>query len=477
MQDLTTGPVSRHLLKTTGFMLVTMLFQTLYFLVDLYWVGRLGKEAVAGVGVAGNVTFVVLAITQMLGVGTTTQVSHAAGRKDREHALLAFNQALVLSVVLGSLYLVLLMSVRSAYARGLAADALTASLASQYLLWFIPATSLQFAMVTMGAALRGVGLFKPGMVVQTATVVLNMILAPFLIFGWVTHRPLGVQGAAIATLIAVAVGTVWLVLYFLPKHAFLRFLPRDWKPRLDLWAATLRIGLPAGVEFALIGVYLFIVYTVTRPFGAAAQAGFGIGLRIVQAGFMPIVALGFAVAPVAGQNFGAHRADRVRETFRTAVRAAAIVMLAFTIACQFAGGYMIRVFSRDPQVVAVGDEYLKIISWTFPASGIIFVCSSMFQAMGNTLPSMVASFTRIALLAVVVLFLARLPGFHLTTVWYLSLGSVVLQLAMALALLQREFGRRLRFADVPLRVTTADGSAQAVTPSPVGEAAPEGISD
>src|SRR5262245_2786182 len=99
MQDLTTGPVSRHLIKTTGFMPVTMLFQTLYFLVDRYWVGRLGKEAVAGVGVAGNVTFVVLAITQMLGVGTTTLVSHAAGRKDREGALLAFNQALVLSVV------------------------------------------------------------------------------------------------------------------------------------------------------------------------------------------------------------------------------------------------------------------------------------------------------------------------------------------------------------------------------------------
>src|SRR4029450_7753891 len=77
MQDLTTGSVTRHLLKTTSFMLVTMLFQTLYFLVDLYWVGRLGKEAVAGVGVAGNLMFIVLAITQMLGVGTTVLISHA----------------------------------------------------------------------------------------------------------------------------------------------------------------------------------------------------------------------------------------------------------------------------------------------------------------------------------------------------------------------------------------------------------------
>ena len=86
MEDLTTGSISRHLLKTTSFMLVTMVFQTLYFLVDLYWVGRLGKEAIAGVGIAGNLTFIVLAITQMLAVGTTTLISHAAGRKDRDHA-------------------------------------------------------------------------------------------------------------------------------------------------------------------------------------------------------------------------------------------------------------------------------------------------------------------------------------------------------------------------------------------------------
>jgi MATE family, multidrug efflux pump len=78
MQDLTTGSLSRHLLKTTSFMLVTMVFQTLYFLIDLYWVGRLGKEAVAAVGIAGNLMFVVLAVTQMLAVGTTTLVSHAA---------------------------------------------------------------------------------------------------------------------------------------------------------------------------------------------------------------------------------------------------------------------------------------------------------------------------------------------------------------------------------------------------------------
>src|SRR5687768_15301228 len=131
MEDLTTGSISRHLLKTTSFMLVTMLFQTMYFLVDLYWVGRLGKEAVAGVGVSGNIMFIVLAITQMLGVGTTTLISHAAGRKDHERALLVFNQALVLSASAGAAFFIVGMILRTTYATVLSADLTTASLAGE----------------------------------------------------------------------------------------------------------------------------------------------------------------------------------------------------------------------------------------------------------------------------------------------------------------------------------------------------------
>src|SRR6058998_3654849 len=106
MQDMTTGPITRHLLKTTSFMLVTMVFQTLYFLIDLYWVGRLGTAAVAAVGIAGNLSFIVLALTQMLGVGTTTVVSHAVGRRNHDEALLLFNQSQVLAMVTGAAFLV-----------------------------------------------------------------------------------------------------------------------------------------------------------------------------------------------------------------------------------------------------------------------------------------------------------------------------------------------------------------------------------
>jgi putative MATE family efflux protein len=446
MQDLTTGSLSRHLLKTTGFMLVTMVFQTLYFLIDLYWVGRLGKEAVAAVGIAGNLTFIVLGLTQMLGVGTTTLVSHAAGRKDHAYGLLVFNQSQVLAILTGGLLLIVGLAGRSAYTAALAADAVTARLAGEYLLWFIPAMSLQFAMVGMGAALRGVGNFKPGMVVSTATVILNMILAPFLIFGWGTGHAFGVAGAAISSLVAIVVGTIWLTLYFFAKDSFLRFSSASWAPRVELWKKMLGIGLPAGVEFALLAVYLFIVYSISRPFGAAAQAAFGIGMRVVQAGFMPVVALGFAVAPVAGQNFGAKQPQRVKRTFKEAASMAVGAMILFTGACQIAPTALVRVFSTDPTVIAMGGEYLRIVSWTFAGSGLIFVASSMFQAMGNTVPSLLASMLRIVLVAIPAFILAGRPGFQLTWIWYLSVGSIVAQVIVSMSLLRREFGRKLNFA-------------------------------
>ncbi len=348
MQDLTTGSITRHLLKTASFMLVTMIFQTLYFLVDLYWVGRLGKEAVAAVGIAGNLTFIVLAISQMLGVGTTTLVSHAAGRKDHARALLVFNQSQALSVLVGVIFLAVSMLLRGSYASALGADPQTARLAEEYLTWFIPAMALQFAMVAMGAALRGTGNFKPGTIVATATVILNMVLAPFLIFGWVTGVPLGVAGAAISSLVAVAVGVVWLSLYFIKPSAYLHFIPSQWVPQFPLWSQMLKIGLPAGAEFGLMAVYMVVVYSISRPFGAAAQAGFGIGLRVVQAGFMPVVALGFSVAPVAGQNFGARLAERVKKTYFIGVSMAAGLMALWAVACHFGAGALVRFFSDDP---------------------------------------------------------------------------------------------------------------------------------
>src|SRR5436305_12363562 len=120
MHDLTKGSITKHMFQFAAFMAVSMFVQTLYFLADLYWVGRLGKEAIAAVGLAGNLTFIVLALTQMLGVGTTTLISHAAGRKDRERVDYVFNQALVMSIAVGLVFGVAAFSARKQFAGGIA---------------------------------------------------------------------------------------------------------------------------------------------------------------------------------------------------------------------------------------------------------------------------------------------------------------------------------------------------------------------
>jgi Na+-driven multidrug efflux pump len=209
----------------------------------------------------------------------------------------------------------------------------------------------------------------------------------------------------------------------------------------------------------MMGVYLVVVYAIARPFGAAAQAGFGIGQRVIQALFMPAVALGFSVAPVAGQNFGARSRERVVDTFRKAAYMVSAVMVLLVIVCLIAPHALIGVFSKDPAVLAVGTEYLRIVSWNFIASGLIFVASSMFQAMGNTVPSLVASGTRILLVAVPAILLSRTAGFQLNWIWYLSVGAVFVQLALSMLLLRREFTRRLAFPSQPKLDNTAVASA------------------
>src|SRR5207237_514382 len=118
----------------------------------------------------------------------------------------------------------------------------------EYLNWFIPAMALQFTIAATAAGLRGTGNFFPTMVIQIITVVLNMVLAPVLMFGWVTGHPLGVAGTALASFIAVALGATALTLYVRRGESYLRFRGADIKPRSELWARMLVIGLPAGAE-------------------------------------------------------------------------------------------------------------------------------------------------------------------------------------------------------------------------------------
>jgi Na+-driven multidrug efflux pump len=195
----------------------------------------------------------------------------------------------------------------------------------------------------------------------------------------------------------------------------------------------------------LLFVYIMIVYGIIRSFGPAAQAGFGVGARVMQALFLPVVALSFAVAPVVGQNFGGHRADRVRHSVYAGIGIAAVMMLVLTFIVWLAPAALIRFFSNDPRVIAFGGDYLRIVSFNFVAAGIVFTTSSVFQGIGNTWPPLISSMARLLLFALPAVLISRTPGFEIRHVWYLSVASQVLQMCINLLLLRRELRKKLNF--------------------------------
>jgi putative MATE family efflux protein len=450
MKDLTDSSIVKNILQMALPIAAGMFFQTLYFLIDLYFVAGLGDAAIAGVGAAGNVMFVVFAVTQVLGVGTVTLISHAAGRKDQADANLVFNQSLALAASCAVITMSLGFFVGPYYVSTLGANAATVAAGIQYLHWFLPSLALQFAVVSMGSALRGTGIVQPTMIVQVLTVVLNAVLAPVLIAGWGTGHPMGVAGAGLASSISLAVGVVMLALYFHRLEKYVGFVRAQWRPQMAVWRRLLRVGLPAGGEFLLMFLLMAVLYWVLRPFGADAQAGFGIGMRIMQSMFLPAMAVAFAAAPIVGQNFAGGKFDRVRETFALSTLIGSCIMVAMTFFCQWGSAWVIGGFTKDPTAIRVGTEYLQIISWNFVASGFVFTCSAVFQGLGNTVPAVVSSASRLVSFVLPVLWLSTQPHFEMIQVWYISVASVASQAVFSLWLVRREL--RLRLAAAPASV-------------------------
>jgi putative MATE family efflux protein len=443
VKDLTQGPIAKNIVAMAAPIAFGMIFQTLYYLVDLYFVAGLGDAAIAGVSAAGNVMFIIIGLTQVLGVGTVALISHAVGRKDQPAANLIFNQSIVLSFLCALVTLIGGYGFTHIYMREVAADEATIRAGVTYLYWFLPGMALQFALVSMGSALRGTGIVQPTMIVQVLTVVLNIILAPILIAGWGTGYPMGVAGAGLASTIAIAIAVVLLGIYFFRLEKYVGFHRELWRPQLDAWKRMLAIGLPAGGEFLLLFVFMGVIYWCIRDLGAVAQAGFGIGSRVMQSIFLPAMAVAFAAGPIAGQNFGARHFDRVRETFKKAALISAIIMATLTLLVHINPTLLVQGFTEDPAVLLVAAVFLQIASYNFVAQGLIFTSSALFQGLGDTRPALLSTTSRLITFALPAMWMSRQPGFKIEHIWYLSVATQTLQALVSLWLVRIQFRRKL----------------------------------
>lgn len=334
MHDLSSGPIRGHLLRMSAFMLVTMVVQTVYGLIDLFWVGRLGRDAVAAVSLGSNLMMATMAVSQVLAVGATALVSQAMGRKDMPAVAQWFNQALLI--------------------------------------------------------------------------------------------------AALATLLAMLIGSGAMLWHVVRSPVYLARGAGAWKPQPSLWRRMAGIGLPSGLEMALMTAYMAAVMGLLQRFGSAGQAGFGIGMRVLQAGMMPSMALCFAAGAIVGQNLGAQRPDRVRETFWLCLRYAITTAAVFVVLFHIAPHWLIEPFSADPAVIVAGSDFLRLISWNLIGSAVVFACFGMFSGLGDTRPSLISSAVRIGLILLPATWLAQRDGFAPLWIWYLSVAATAVQAALNL---------------------------------------------
>ncbi|WP_416306178.1 MATE family efflux transporter [Neptunicella sp. SCSIO 80796] len=445
MKDLTQGSIPRHLINMAIPIAIGLFVQTLYFLVDLYFVGQLGDTALAGVSAAGNANLIIIALTQILNVGTATLVSHAVGRKDKKDANLIFNQSILLASGLAILTLIVGYGCGQYYMQTLSNDAQIVEAGTTYLYWFLPNMALQFSIVAMAAALRGTGIVKPVMLVQMLSVLINILLAPVLIAGWGTGYPLGVAGAGMASSIAVVIGVIILLWYFFRLEHYVSVNLSLWRPDWASWKRLLSIGFPAGAEFFLMFLYMAVIYWTIQQFGASAQAGFGLGSRVMQALFLPAMALAFSAPAVAGQNFGARLPNRVEQTFKWTALLSCLVMAILTAICLWQAPALISSFSDDIAVLTIASGFLSLICWNFIPTGLIFTCSGMFQGLGNTWPALLSSATRLLSFALPAIWLSGQGDFYIEQIWYLSIATVTMQSLLSLYLLRGQMYRRLQF--------------------------------
>jgi putative MATE family efflux protein len=422
---------------------VSLFVQSLYLLVDIYFVAKLGPSAVAGVSSAGTLIFVTTALAQMLSVGTIALVSQSIGRNDHAEAERGFGQALLLSLLVAVVTMLVGYSLSERYMSAIAGDAAAQMSGLTYLYWFLPGMCAGVLQAAIAAGLRSVGITRPIMRIQIQTVLLNVLLAPILVLGWLSSVPLGVAGAGLASTIAAGAGLVLTLVYVIGSKNPIRIAPLSFKPRLNYWKRILAVGGPAGAEFVLSFVYLTIMYWVVSKYGADAQAAFGIGSRIIQSLlFVPALAISLAAAPIVGQSIGAGYMSRLLETFRTAL-ALSVGCMAISIAViQWGPEAAIEPFTGITSVTTIGATFLRWMSLALVPQAIIFVCSGVFQGLGNTRPALISSASRLLVFLPISVWLADARPESLEWLWAAALGTACMQATLSLILVFHELEMR-----------------------------------
>lgn len=422
--DLTTGPVRRVIVALALPLVGSSLLQFTYSLVDMFWVGALGSDAVASIGAASFYIMLGQAIQSLIVVGTGIKVSQAVGRRDQALIQRYVRAGRRMNLGLGLAFVFLLILFGQTLIGFLNMDAPTVEgLAYSYLLVSAPMLVFSFANLFYARLFSAYGNTTTAMRINATGVTLNMVLSPLFIYS----LGLGVVGAGLATLVAnvVMFGFFW-------HRARALF---DWEetvePNRTDYTEILWLGLPMATQRVLFTVISIFLARMIGSYGTEAIAAQRIGLQIEAIAYMMIGGLNGAIASYTGQNLGARKVDRIYEGYRVTTRLGVLYTGLITLAFLFIPDVLIGLFVDDPTTIDIGASYLRIIGISLIFASFEMIGNGYFSGLG--LPKIPATISIVFTIVRIPLALALEPYLGLDAIWWsIALSSIIKGLVSAL---------------------------------------------
>jgi putative MATE family efflux protein len=394
-KDLTNGGITKTILITAMPMVLALLLQTGFNIVDAIYVGRISAEAIAAVSLAFPIMFFIFSIAGGVGVGATSLISRYIGSKKIEKADNVAEHALLLGLVLGLIFTFLGLIFGKDLLLLMGADSLV-DISLSYLNIIFIGTIFTMIFVIGNNIFRGEGDTKTPMMFMIIATVINIILDPIFIF----ILGLGVKGAAIATVVSNIVGCFAFIFGFLMGKSSIKIRPKYFSFDFNIIKKIFRIGIPSSLSQVSMSLSLAIMMGIVATFGPYAIAAFGIVFRLDSIAVLPALGLMFAVIPIVGQNVGAKKFDRAEKTaYKTALLAAIFTGLVGLVFFFFPSMF-ISIFNTNPEVIQYGILYLRTVTLVYAFIGIGISIGGSFLGAGDPMPALIVTLLRVIILLI-----------------------------------------------------------------------------
>jgi putative MATE family efflux protein len=391
-QDYTTGSLNRAILLLAVPMVLEMVLESLFGVVDVFWVGRLGANAVATVGLTESMLTLVFSVAMGLSLSTTAMVARRIGEKDPEGAAVAGVQAIALGLFVSLAVGVPCFFYAPNLLRLMGASPEIVATGSGYTRICLGGSFAVLLLFLNNAIFRGAGDAAIAMRLLWVSNIINLVLDPCLIFGWGPFPRLGVTGAALATLIGRSIGVLYQFYRLMHGTERLRILRSQVRLNFAVLLRLVRVSLTGVLQFAIAHTSWIGLVRIVSFFGAAALAGYTIAIRIVIFVILPSWGLSNAAATLVGQNLGAGHPDRAEKAVWRTGFYNVIFLGAVGLVFIFFSEPIVRLFTQDPAVVPLGASCLRIVSYGNLGYAYFMVMMQAFNGAGDTITPTIVNF-------------------------------------------------------------------------------------